>query len=101
MARTIEEINADLASLKQLVEEMMQTANTLMNFASQDYVQAVGTIRKSWEGDMADFFANKSTVVQNEITNTASKLSAAAQTIYTEVKNYLEAEAKAIQISQS
>ena len=101
MARTLDQINADLAQLKILCDEMLQTARHLQNFANNDYVQAVETIHKAWEGTTADAFVKKSTVVQNEILDTTSKLIATINTIATEAANYLQAEANAIKIARS
>lgn len=101
MARTLDQINADLAQLKILCDDMLQTARALQNFANNDYAQTVETIHKAWQGDAADAFVKKSKVVQGEILNTASKWIATINTIATEAANYLQAEANAIKIAQS
>ena len=101
MARTLDQINADLSQLKILCDDMLHTARTLQNYANNDYLQAVETINKAWQGTSADMFVKKSTVVQNEVLNTTDKLIATINTIEIEVTNYLQAEANAIKIAQS
>ncbi len=101
MARTLDQINADLAQLKILCDDMLQMTRALQNFANNDYVQTVETIHKAWQGAAADQFVKKSTVVRDEILNTTGKLIATINTIATEAANYLQAEANAIKIAQS
>ncbi len=94
-------IYAELSRLKDLAGKMRAVADGLRKLVQGDYENGLGAVKECWTGENAELFLGKARKVGDDMSETAKKLSEAADTLETIAKNYAESELKAIEIARS
>ena len=94
-------IYAELSRLKDLAGKMRAVADGLRKLVQGDYANGLGAVKDCWTGENADLFLGKARKVGDDMSETAKKLSEAADTLETIAKNYAESELRAIEIARS
>ena len=99
MAKTREEIYAELDRLKKLAGQLRDAASGMKSLAGGDYQTEIDLIRANWSGETAEQFLTKSAQVRAELDETAGNLLNAAATLETMAKNYADAELRALALA--
>ena len=94
-------IYAELSRLKGLSQNMRSVADGLRKLAQGDYANGLGAVKDCWTVENADLFLGKARKVGDDMSETAKKLSEAADTLETIAKNYADSELRAIEIARS
>lgn len=97
MAKTKDEIYAELNRVKKLAGELRETAAGLKSVAEGDYQTGMDMIRANWSGDTAQKFMTRSEEVRTELNETAASLENAGSVLEKIAANYAEAELAALQ----
>ena len=93
------EIKVDIGRLKELAENLRQTAVGMKAVAEGDFSSGIQGIRSGWAGDNANAFLSKSESVKEDLNQTVTKLYEAAQTLDILAEKYRRAEEEAARIA--
>ena len=93
------EINVDIGRLKELAENLRQTASGLKTVTEGEFSPAIQGIRSGWDGENAKAFLLRSESVKNDLDQTVMKLNETAQTLDLLAEQYRKAEEEAARIA--
>ena len=94
------EIEMDFKAALRQADKIDNIASKLSRTANSDYQNTLQGISSAWKGDNANIYINKSSVLVGRMSNTASRLNEAADTIRRIAKNIYDAEMRAWEIAQ-
>jgi WXG100 family type VII secretion target len=99
VAKTREEIYAELDRLKKLAKQLRDAAAGMKSLAGGEYQTQIDVIRANWSGETAEQFLARSAQVRAELDETAGSLLNTAETLETIAKNYADAELTALALA--
>ena len=101
MAKTADEINADLKRLLGYAQDIQNLANKMGSIITNEYSESVRQLGTNWAGENGALMAQKAVNVGNDTAQNIQKLGECAKTVADIAKNLAVAEAKAAGLNVS
>lgn len=99
MSEIITKLNVSIDRLKELAENLRQTAAGLKTVAEREFSSGIRGIQSGWDGENAKAFLSKSENIKEDLNQTVKELNEAAQTLDTLAEQYRKTEEEAVRIA--